>query len=124
MVLFRTKIRFQFVLSHFFFFWFIDCSLHHFFCSKVYGWDTFNNTYDTDESDGRSYISAISEIITDPTLNCTGNAKNTMGEARMVSNSHSHCRLSSWMPLPLLRCMLGLVCASVLRSSTRSTVGF
>eukprot|EP00752_Nemacystus_decipiens_P012441 g11022.t1 len=51
--------------------------------TKVFGWDTVNNDYDMDESDGRSYISAISEVITDPEELCEGNAKNTMGEARM-----------------------------------------
>lgn len=34
-------------------------------------------------TDGRSYISALSEIITDPTEECEGKAKNDMGEARM-----------------------------------------
>lgn len=52
---------------------------------QVFGWDTTNNSYDMDETDGRSYISAVSEIVLDPTQTCEGNAKNTMGEARMVS---------------------------------------
>ncbi|CAN0067101.1 unnamed protein product [Ectocarpus sp. 6 AP-2014] len=51
--------------------------------TKVFGWDTTNNSYDMDETDGRSYISAVSEIVLDPTQTCEGNAKNTMGEARM-----------------------------------------
>lgn len=51
----------------------------------MFGWDTVNNDYDMDEEDGRSYISAVSEIIMDPTELCEGHAKNTMGEARMVS---------------------------------------
>ncbi|CAM9370594.1 unnamed protein product, partial [Hapterophycus canaliculatus] len=51
--------------------------------TKVVGWDTVNNDYDMDETDGRSYISAVSEIVVDPTETCEGNAKNTMGEARM-----------------------------------------
>lgn len=49
----------------------------------MFGWDTDENTYDEDEDDGRSYISAVSEIVTDPDQDCIGNAKNTMGEARM-----------------------------------------
>lgn len=36
-----------------------------------------------DESDGRSYISAISEIVTNTSQTCLGRAKKTMGEARM-----------------------------------------
>ena len=51
----------------------------------MFGWDTVNNDYDMDETDGRSYISAVSEIVLDPNQLCEGNAKNTMGEARMVS---------------------------------------
>lgn len=51
--------------------------------TKVFGWDTDENTYDEDEDDGRSYISTVSEIVTDPDQDCIGNAKNTMGEARM-----------------------------------------
>eukprot|EP00903_Cladosiphon_okamuranus_P020616 g18926.t1 len=51
--------------------------------TKVVGWDTVNNYYDMDETDGRSYISAVSEIVIDPLEMCEGNAKNTMGEARM-----------------------------------------
>lgn len=50
---------------------------------QVFAWDTTNNSYDYDETDGRSYISAISEIVTDANETCEGNAKNTMGEARM-----------------------------------------
>lgn len=50
---------------------------------QVFSWDTDENEYDTDESDGRSYISAISEVITDPDQECKGKAKNMMGEARM-----------------------------------------
>ena len=44
-----------------------------------------NNDYDVNESDGRSYISAVSEIVLDPEELCEGHAKNTMGEARIVS---------------------------------------
>lgn len=58
---------------------------HSYWCvEQVFGWDTVNNDYDMDETDGRSYISAVSEIVIDPTELCEGNAKNTMGEARMV----------------------------------------
>eukprot|EP00904_Undaria_pinnatifida_P005815 jgi/Undpi1/2363/HiC_scaffold_13.g05746.m1 len=49
----------------------------------VWAWDTDRNYYDKDESDGRSYISAISEVITDSKQGCSGKAKNDMGEARM-----------------------------------------
>ena len=42
-----------------------------------------NNDFDADESDGRSYISAVSEVITDANNTCDGGAKNNMGEARM-----------------------------------------
>lgn len=31
----------------------------------------------------RSYISAITEVITDPSLSCDGMAKDNMGEARL-----------------------------------------
>ena len=62
------------------------------FVSKVFAWDTFNNSYDMDESDGRSYISAVSEIVTDANQTCVGAAKNTMGEARMVSHRSLCCR--------------------------------
>lgn len=36
-----------------------------------------------DFSVGRSYISAISEIVMDESETCEGRAKNTMGESRM-----------------------------------------
>ena len=49
----------------------------------MFSWDTDNNAPDEDEDDGRSYISAVSEIITDEDEDCEGRAKNTMGEARM-----------------------------------------
>lgn len=55
------------------------------FIQQVFGWDTVNNDYDRNETDGRSYISAVSEVVRDPTQTCDGRAKNTMGEARMVS---------------------------------------
>eukprot|EP00752_Nemacystus_decipiens_P007155 g6407.t1 len=54
-----------------------------FVSTKVFSWDTATNSPDEDESDGRSYISVISEIVTDPDETCTGRAQNTMGEARM-----------------------------------------
>lgn len=47
------------------------------------GWNEDANTYDTDTSDGRSYISVISEIVVDENETCRGKAKKTMGEARM-----------------------------------------
>ena len=50
---------------------------------QVFSWDTTTNSPDEDETDGRSYISAISEVVTDPDETCSGMAQNTMGEARM-----------------------------------------
>ena len=49
----------------------------------MFAWDTKNNEVDEDEDDGRSYISAVSEIITDSSETCDGRAKSNMGEARM-----------------------------------------
>lgn len=49
----------------------------------MFGWDTETNSYDEDESDGRSYISAVSEVLIDGQTDCEGAAKNEMGEARM-----------------------------------------
>ena len=51
--------------------------------SQVFSWDTMTNSPDTNETDGRSYISAVSEIVTDLSETCAGMAKTTMGEARM-----------------------------------------
>ena len=50
---------------------------------QVFAWDTSKNAPDEDEDDGRSYISAVSEIITDSSEKCSGRAKSNMGEARM-----------------------------------------
>lgn len=50
---------------------------------QVFAWDTSKNAPDDDEDDGRSYISAVSEAITDSRENCNGRAKSNMGEARM-----------------------------------------
>lgn len=60
----------------------------------MFGWDTVNNDYDMDETDGRSFISAVSEIVMDPEEICEGNAKDTMGEARMVRCLHGCCLVS------------------------------
>ena len=49
----------------------------------MFAWDTSKNAPDTKESDGRSYVSAVSEIITDDRQTCSGRAKKNMGEARM-----------------------------------------
>eukprot|EP00904_Undaria_pinnatifida_P005816 jgi/Undpi1/2364/HiC_scaffold_13.g05747.m1 len=54
-----------------------------FLSTKVFAWDTSDNGPRTDEDDGRSYISAVSEIVLDSSEDCDGKAKNTMGEARM-----------------------------------------
>ena len=50
---------------------------------KVFAWDTDNNAVDKDEDDGRSFISVLSEVITDDDEDCDGKAKNEMGEGRM-----------------------------------------
>ena len=57
--------------------------LFHATAPQVFAWDTSKNKVRTDDSKGRSYISAISEIITDSKEKCSGKAKKTMGEARM-----------------------------------------
>lgn len=49
----------------------------------MFSWDENANTYDTNTDDGRSYISAVSETITDPTETCLGKAQKEMGESRM-----------------------------------------
>ena len=49
----------------------------------MFSWDTTTNAPDEDETDGRSYISAISEVVTDNNQTCLGLAKDDMGEARM-----------------------------------------
>eukprot|EP00904_Undaria_pinnatifida_P009109 jgi/Undpi1/5328/HiC_scaffold_2.g00609.m1 len=54
-----------------------------FLSTKVFAWDTSTNAPDKDEDDGRSYISAVSEVITDDSQTCNGRAKKNMGEARM-----------------------------------------
>eukprot|EP00904_Undaria_pinnatifida_P005809 jgi/Undpi1/2358/HiC_scaffold_13.g05741.m1 len=54
-----------------------------FLSTKVFSYDNITNTYDTNETDGRSYISAVSEVIYDASLDCVGMAKTEMGEARM-----------------------------------------
>ncbi|CAN0190743.1 unnamed protein product [Ectocarpus sp. 6 AP-2014] len=61
--------------------------------TNITSWDTdlavpnvrASGDYDSvdDDADPRSYISCISEIITDPSETCLGNAKNTRGECRM-----------------------------------------
>lgn len=50
---------------------------------QVFAWDTTINAVDENEDDGRSYISAVSELIVDDTETCDGRAKSNMGEARM-----------------------------------------
>ncbi|CAM9858944.1 unnamed protein product [Pylaiella littoralis] len=51
--------------------------------THVESWDMDAGTVDEDDEDGRSWISAISEVITDPHETCSGTAKNQMGEARL-----------------------------------------
>lgn len=56
--------------------------------TKVTSWDPSKAEVDSDWTDGRSYISAISEVVLDPAETCEGAAKNNMGEARMdIENS-------------------------------------
>lgn len=56
--------------------------------TKVTSWDDSKGDVDTNFADGRSYISAISEVVLDAGETCQGSAKNNMGEARMdVENS-------------------------------------
>ena len=38
---------------------------------------------DENQDDGRSYISAVSEVIIDDSQTCRGRAKKNMGDARM-----------------------------------------
>ena len=51
--------------------------------TKVTSWDPSKASVDEDWGDGRSYISAISEVVLDAAETCQGVAKNEMGEARM-----------------------------------------
>lgn len=51
--------------------------------TKVTSWDPATGDVGTDWEDGRSYISAISEVLLDSAEVCEGAAKNSMGEARM-----------------------------------------
>lgn len=56
--------------------------------TKITSWDPSTSDVDSDWADGRSYLSAISEVLLDPSETCEGVAKNTMGEARMdIENS-------------------------------------
>ena len=50
---------------------------------QVISRNVYNNSADYDEGDGRAYIRAVSEIITDPNQTCNGKAKSNAGEARM-----------------------------------------
>ena len=46
-------------------------------------WDNSTNSPDVNLTDGRSYISAVSELIVNASETCDGRAKSDMGEARM-----------------------------------------
>lgn len=46
-------------------------------CKQVVSWDEGKGMVDTHYEDGRSYISAVSEVIYDPSQMCEGNAKVT-----------------------------------------------
>lgn len=50
--------------------------------SQVTSWDTHAGTVREEYEGGRSYISCVSEILDGE--DCEGNAKNDMGECRMV----------------------------------------
>ena len=45
--------------------------------------DISTNAPDENQDDGRSYISAVLEVVTDDSQTCRGRAKKNMGEARM-----------------------------------------
>ncbi|CAM9140533.1 unnamed protein product [Laminaria digitata] len=51
--------------------------------TKVVSWDEGKGTVDTNHEDGRSYISAVSELIYDENQLCNGTAKENRGETRM-----------------------------------------
>ncbi|CAM9699219.1 unnamed protein product [Scytosiphon promiscuus] len=51
--------------------------------TKVVSWNEGEGTVDSNHEDGRSYISALSEVIYDEFQTCNGTAKEDMGEARM-----------------------------------------
>ena len=51
--------------------------------TKVTSWDASKGEVDENWGDGRSYISAISEVVLDSSETCQGAAKNNMGVARM-----------------------------------------
>lgn len=54
----------------------------------MFAWDTSTNSVDKNEDDGRSYVSAVSQVITDTSETCDGRARNNYGEARMdIENS-------------------------------------
>ncbi|CAM9942410.1 unnamed protein product [Ascophyllum nodosum] len=54
-----------------------------FLSTKVISWDNSTNSPDVNLTDGRSYISAVSELIVNASETCDGRAKSDMGEARM-----------------------------------------
>ena len=45
--------------------------------------DISTNAPDENQDDGRSYISAVLEVVTDDSQTCRGRAKKNMGEARV-----------------------------------------
>ncbi|CAM9219249.1 unnamed protein product, partial [Sphacelaria rigidula] len=60
--------------------------------TRIFSWDPVLQSYDEDIEDGRSYISCLSEVLTDSQETCKGRAKNDMGEGRMdiVNSEISH----------------------------------
>ncbi|CAM9854026.1 unnamed protein product, partial [Sphacelaria rigidula] len=63
--------------------------------TQVTSWDTQTHSPDMRTDMGRSYISAISEVITDKNETCIGTAKTDAGEARM-DIEHSEMAYLGW----------------------------
>ena len=56
--------------------------------TKITSWDVSKNDVDRNLEDGRSFMSAISEVIVNPNETCSGFGKTQMGESRMdIENS-------------------------------------
>lgn len=56
--------------------------------TKITSWDISKDDFDRNLEDGRSFISAISEVIVNPNETCSGFGKSQMGESRMdIENS-------------------------------------
>lgn len=56
--------------------------------TRIFSWDPISQSFDEEINDGRSYISCLSEVLTDLGETCDGRAKDDMGEGRMdITNS-------------------------------------